>query len=92
MTKTEEPLLPNPGEDRFWVIKHQPLKKTMPLRIELRERTVKDSDRNVVGLSRLIGYGESVADKMKVYDEAVKTLIRAGFSDRFVGVWNGEES
>lgn len=88
--KPEEPKLPDPGEGRFWVIEHQPHKKTMPLRIELRERTVKDHERNVKSLSRLIGYGDSVADQDSVYSEAVKIIIRAGHSDRFIGTWNGD--
>lgn len=88
MTK---PKLPNAGTDRFWVIEHQPRKKTAPLRIELRERTIKDSDRNIKSLSRLIGFGETVADSDSVYEEATKILTRAGNSDRFVGTWNGEE-
>ena len=86
-----EPKLPYPGKNRFWVIEHQPRKKTAPLRIELRERSIKDHDKNLKSLSRLIGYGETVADSDKVYTEATAVLLRAGHSDRFVGTWNGEE-
>lgn len=86
-----EPQLPNPGKDRFWLIEHQPRKKAAPLRIELRERTIKDHERNLKSLSRLIGYGETVADTEKVYAEATAVLLRAGHSDRFVGIWTGEK-
>lgn len=85
-----EPKLPNPGKDRFWVIEHQPLKKTTPLRVELRERLSKDSDRNLKSLSRLIGTADTIADTDKVYETAETILVRAGNSDAFVGTWNGE--
>ena len=75
-----EPKPPNPGKHRFWTIEHQPRKKTAPLRIELRERTIKDHDKNLKSLSRLIGFGETVADAEKVYDEATAVLLRAGLN------------
>lgn len=84
-----QPKLPDPGPNRFWVITHQPQKKTTPLRIELRERLVKDSDKNVKSLSRL-SYEDSIADSETVYSQATKVVIRAGHMDRFVGTWNGE--
>lgn len=83
------PKLPHPGPGRFWNIEHQPRKKTAPLRIELRERLSKDSESNLVSLSSLVGYGESIADTEAVHEEAEKVLIRAGQSDKFVGIWSG---
>lgn len=84
------PRLPNPGKDRFWVITHQPNKKTTPLRIELRERLVKDSTRNSPKLSRLITFEDTVADSEQVYNKATQCVIRAGHMDRFIGIWDGE--
>lgn len=85
------PRLPKAGQNRFWVIEHQPNKKTAPVRIELRERSIKDHDKNLKSLSRLISYGETVADSEKVYEEATAIIVRAGHIDRFVGTWNGED-
>lgn len=86
----EKPKLPPAGPNRFWVITHQPQKKTAPLRIELRERLVKDSTRNSPKLSRLITFEDAVADGDDVYNKATQCVIRAGHMDRFVGVWDGD--
>lgn len=87
-----EPKLPNPGPGRFWVIEHQPNKKTAPVRIELREKIVKDSDKALKAMSKLIGFEDSVADAEQIYNKASQVVIRAGHIDRFVGTWNGESS
>lgn len=89
-----EIILPDPGEHRYWEIKHQPQKKTTPLRIELREHTKKDSVRFIPSWTRLVGFEDTVALPSEVRAAADKVLERASRVDEFVGIHNNrrEES
>lgn len=83
---TEELGLPDPGEDRYWNITHQPLKKTAPLRLELREHTKKGGTRHIQSWTRLLGYEDTVALAGEIRAAADKVLERASRVDEFVGM------
>lgn len=79
--------LPDPGRGRYWEGKHQPNKKTTPLRLELRERTNKGrSSRFVESWTKLIAYDDTIADAAAVVESANKILDRAAKVDQFVGI------
>lgn len=78
--------LPDPGRNRYWAAKHQPNKKSTPLRLELRERTNRNSDRLVESMTRLISYDDTIASDDAVIETAEKILERASRVDQFVGV------
>ena len=78
--------LPEPGAHRFWYIKHQPQKKSAPLRIELREKTVRSAKEPVPSLSRLIGFEDIVADETEIENGALRILAVAARVDEFIGV------
>lgn len=78
--------MPDPGRNRYWQGKHQPHKRRTPLRLELRERTNRSSDRIVPSLSRLIAYDDTTASIEAVVETAEKILDRATHVDEFVGV------
>jgi len=87
MSQTPSPIdLPDPGATRYWEIKHQPNKKTTPLRIELREHTKRDSQRHVQGWTRLLGFEETIALPDSIAEAATKVLERASRVDEFVGM------
>lgn len=82
--------LPPAGARRYWFGKHQPHKKSTPLRLELRERTNTTSDRIIETFSRLIGYEDVVAQPEALRLGAEKILERAARVDDFTGVLGGE--
>lgn len=78
--------LPDPGPNRYWHGVHRPLSRKTPLRLELRERTNRNSNRLVTSMSRLIGYEDTTAGIEALAEAAEKILERAARVDEFVGV------
>lgn len=78
--------LPDAGGRRYWEIKHQPNKKSTPLRLELRERTNQNSRRVLNSFSRLIAFDDTVAAEAAVIETAERILERAGKVDEFIGI------
>lgn len=83
--------MPPAGDRRYWVGKHQPNKKATPLRIELRERTNRNSQRIVDAFSRLIGHEDVIAQPDAIIEGAEKIIERAGRVDEFVGLLTHKE-
>jgi hypothetical protein len=79
--------LPDPGTARFWSITHQPNKKTLPLRIELRQKTIPSAENTSLSLSSLVGFEDTVADETVIRGAAETILARVGRVDEFVGVY-----
>lgn len=79
-------LLPDAGPRRYWEVKHQPHKKNAPVRIELRERTNRNSKRVVDSFSKLISYEDTTASAEALNEAAEKVLERAARVDDFVGI------
>lgn len=84
------PGMPPAGEGRYWQSKHQPHKKATPLRIELRERTNRNSQRIVDSFSRLITFEDVIAQPDSIIAGAEKIIERAQRVDEFVGLLAGE--
>lgn len=78
--------MPDPGRNRYWVGVHQPHKRRTPLRLELRERTNRNTTRLVESMSRLIAFDDTTADEVDLLDTAERIIERAGRVDEFVGV------
>jgi hypothetical protein len=78
--------LPDAGPLRFWEIKHQPTKKTTPVRIELRQRTNTSSKRIINSWTRLLGYEDTTADESALILAAETVLERVSRVDDFVGI------
>jgi hypothetical protein len=85
MTKQIALNLPDVGPRRYWEIKHQPQKKTAPLRIELREHTKSDGTKHVESWTRLLGFEDTIAMPAEISAAANKVFERALRVDEFVG-------
>ena len=80
--------LPEVSPRRYWEVKHQPTKKTTPLRLELREHIRPDGTQHVPSWTRLIGYEDTIALPSSIVEAAAKILERASRVDEFVGMHN----
>lgn len=74
------------GEGFFFVVKHQPTRRTTPIRVELRKpmpgiKAPRES------LSSLLGFEDTVADEERIYEAALKVVSRAGRVDQLTGVY-----
>lgn len=84
--------MPNAGSpDRFWVVKHQPNKKSSPVRVELREAVISGSA-HTESLARLIGFEDTVAAEKQLYETALAIRSRVGRVEEFVGIHDGKKS
>jgi hypothetical protein len=75
---------PDPGFDRFFVVKHRP-HRTLPVVVELRETLT--AGRRVVGMSTLLGFDYTHADPATIYKIAAEVEARVGKVDQCVGVY-----
>lgn len=84
--------LPTIPVRRYWEIKHQPQKKSTPLRIELREHMKPDGTQHIESWTRLIGFEDTIALPSAIKEAASKILERASRVDEFVGMHNNTRS
>jgi len=76
--------LPDPGEDRYWIVTHQPRSRTTPVKIELRRQLHGTKSPK---FTELLGYENTIANHEKIVEAMQLVLDRVGDVDRFVGVY-----
>lgn len=73
--------LPPAGEGRFWRVRHIPVQREKPMRVELHEAIVPGSTK----LSRVIGFENAVASVKSIVDAAELARARSGDYAKLVG-------
>lgn len=76
---------PDVGEDRFFIIKHNPKSRTNPVTVELREAIV--PGKRIEGFSKLLGLEYTIADKKSIVEAAALVDARVGRIDDVVGIY-----
>jgi len=92
MTTAPKPLqgltrsdFPDVGEKRFWEVSHNAKSRLKPITITLRESVV--AGRQVVGMSRILGFDYTIADRDQIIEMAELIDARISNVDNVVGVF-----
>lgn len=76
---------PDVGENRFFVVEHNPKSVSQPVRVELREAIA--DGRRIKTLSRLLGIEYAIAAKESILEAAARLEARVGRIDDCVGTY-----
>ena len=92
MTTAPKPLqsltradFPEVGEKRFFTVEHNPKSRQKPITITLRESI--SAGRRVVGMSRILGFDHTIADRDQIIETAKLIDARISNVDSVVGVF-----
>lgn len=76
---------PDVGERRFFEVTHNPKSRLNPITVTLREAVVSGHHR--VGMSRILGFDYTVADKEQIIETAKLINARVSNVDAVVGIF-----
>jgi hypothetical protein len=76
---------PNVGEERFFVVKHNPKSVAKPVTIELRQSIAEG--KRIESFSKLLGIEYAIADKAEILEAAKRVEARVGRIDDVVGLY-----
>ena len=92
MTNAPKPLqgltrsdFPDVGDKRFWTVDHHPKSRLKPITVTLRESVA--AGRQIVGMSRILGFDHTIADRDQIIETAALIDARISNVDNVVGVF-----